>query len=101
MNIPFVYPYGTDDFVGEIRMYNLFQLYNDWLLGMVSESESHKNMVISVANMLLRELEYIEFLLETERDEWDCDTIIKYESELNVIRKTLKAYYVPSIHILS
>lgn len=108
MDIPFVYPYdgeGSDDYIGEIRLYALFESYNEWLLDMVVpdnlERSSSLREIMFQANRLLRELNYVEFLLKKERDEWRKDTYIYYESELTSIRATLEAYYEPSIHILS
>ena len=109
MDIPFVYPYNgksTDDFIGETRLYALFESYNQWLLDMVmphgfDSSRSCSNDIKEQANKLLRELEYVEFLLQTERDEWDSPIYINYESELNNMGKILVVYYEPSIHFLS
>ncbi len=109
MDIPFVYPYDGDsnsvDYIGETRLYALFEAYNAWLLDMVvpdnlERSSSLRDITLQ-ANRLLRELSYVEFLLKKEKELWDKDTYMCYEAELNAMSETLMGYYVYSVHILS
>jgi hypothetical protein len=102
--LPFVYPYDNYDnsekWFGEVRLFALLENYNE-LLMFVPQSDLQSKDFTHKANKLYRECLYVEFLLKHERDEWNNTTYLEFESELELMKKILEKYYVPSVHLLS